>query len=1351
MSDDRFPYKEFGTLLGNLRLSAGFAKQQDLAAHLGVKQQTISRWEQGLSRPRAKDVATLAQALGVDEAILSAQAGHASVVPAIPAAGTAFDRPLPLHALTPEGFERFCRFLLERLYRGRGDVRAYGGPGHKQDGIDILVTDAIGVHTYQCKRVEKFGAQKVHAAVATQTYQADQKVLLLSSTASPDARDAIAMHPGWQLWDREDISQRLRSLSMQDQIDLVDIFFRGHRFDLLGLDEAGPLQAEEEFFKPFLADDRLFNHSWELVGREDEVDAVAQHLLDAAVVLTLLVGGPGYGKTRLLREVVTRLASAQPGWQIRFVSQTEEVKAKHLELLGDSPLLLIVDDAHDRDDLGVLLRFAAANAQKQVRLLFSLRPYGKNALKHQAATFSLTTPEVREVCLEPLDKGQAKALAERVLDQLGGPTAQAQAVAEATFGSPLATVLGAQIVARDKIAPVLMSNAGDFQDHVLARLQDVIAGKIVAGQDAVRLQAVLRIAALVQPIVPDDPNLLDLLLQVEGVERADAARLLRLLIDAGILFKRGRRYRIAPDLLADSIIQSNYVGPEGSANERSVAVFERAAPEQLRNLLVNLGRLEWRLRDGQTEGGRILASVASKLEWRDDYVNAHVVAVEAVAYYQPRFALDFAARLIREGHGDDASVRRMLRNAAFTMTYLEEACALLWRASKADSRTLNSHPDHGIRILKELAEFEPNKPIECVRVVVRFALSLLDRPHSLEGPYTPFSILEGALGTEMESRAWTSREMTITRHQLPLPQVKQVRDEIVSSLIQYVGGGATRHGYLAAATLAEALRAPMHGRDRDAWDDEHRDVLQKLFTALTENEVHPLVVVRSAKSASWHAFYGPAATKPLAQRIISLLDRDLPTRVARALVDGWGGETYELKEPYDRSAIEFDRIALIEELKAGFTSVDDLTDFLNQYLNEISAISGKGLGSAFALINQLIVEIPGFASAILRRYKETKNAPLASYAGAALGHLMGSNEGRAQVKALLEEAETEETLVLIADAYSRYQPLGAYGEDDSELLRKCFESGAPAVLAIVPNIAQTVARLDPAFAVDLICSVNFELAGRATHDLFMWLLHESTIPKELLRNERYEQLLAKLVSIPSLDDYWIQEFLKKAILTVPDKVMHLIVSRLERASQIEGWSYRVLERSYMARHNGEGNPGLGFTQAAGWENRVRFLLDWALHSREAGEYSNFGEVFAALCGHYDDSLLDVLVQWLRQGPIIRARIVGDVLRCAQNTIIYDFPQFVRDILDVAETLGDEAVATIRSAFFSATISGVRGTTPGEPFPEDIRLRAHAQQALAKLSRADPAYDMFAEFLLVAEQGIERQRKEKEALDAEDEE
>jgi hypothetical protein len=682
---------------------------------------------------------------------------------------------------------------------------------------------------------------------------------------------------------------------------------------------------------------------------------------------------------------------------------------------------------------------------------------------------------------------------------------------------------------------------------------------------------------------------------------------------------------------------------------------------------------------------------------------------------------------------------------------LEEACALLWRASKVDSRTLNSHPDHGIRILKELAEFEPNKPIECVRVVVRFALSLLNRPHSLEGPYTPFSILEGALGTEMESRAWTSREMTITRHQLPLPQVKQVRDEIVSSLIQYVGGGATRHGYLAAATLAEALRAPMHGGDRDAWDDEHRDVLQKLFTALTENEVHPLVVVRSAKSASWHAFYGPAATKPLAQRIISLLDRDLPTRVARALVDGWGGETYELKEPYDRSAIESDRIALIEELKAGFTSVDDLTDFLNQYLNEISAISGKGLGSAFALINQLIVEIPGFASTILRRYKETKNAPLASYAGAALGHLMGSNEGRAQVKALLEEAETEETLVLIADAYSRYQPLGAYGEDDSELLRKCFESGAPAVLAIAPNIAQTVARLDPAFAVDLICSVNFELAGRATHDLFMWLLHESTIPKELLQNERYEQLLAKLVSIPSLDDYWIQEFLKKAVSTVPDKVMHLVISRLERASQVEGWSYRVLERSYMARHNGEKNLGLGFTQAAGWENRVRFLLDWALHSREAGEYSNFGEVFAALCGHYDDSLLDVLVQWLRQGPMTRARIVGDVLRCAQNTIIYDFPQFVRDILDVAETLGDEAVATIRSAFFSATISGVRGTTPGEPFPEDIRLRAHAQQALAELSRADPAYDMFAEFLLVAEQGIERQRKEKEALDAEDEE
>jgi len=65
------------------------------------------------------------------------------------------------------------------------------------------------------------------------------------------------------------------------------------------------------------------------------------------------------------------------------------------------------------------------------------------------------------------------------------------------------------------------------------------------------------------------------------------------------------------------------------------------------------------------------------------------------------------------------------------------------------------------------------------------------------------------------------------------------------------------------------------------------------------------------------------------------------------------------------------------------------------------------------------------------------------------------------------------------------------------------------------------------------------------------------------------------------------------------------------------------------------------------------------------------------------------------------------------------------------------------------MNGVR-TTPGEPFPEDIRLEKYVSEVLSRLSRWDPAYDLYSGLLRSAKSGIEWQRREKEAMYAEEE-
>ncbi|WP_219061981.1 helix-turn-helix domain-containing protein [Pseudomonas sp. UMAB-08] len=1340
------PYAAFGELLVRLRVAAGFPKQQDLATALGKTQQSVSRWEKGVARPRSNDIPSLEKLVGAKENELLVVAGYK----AAPAdlrieTATSHDRALPLSALYPDTFESFCAALLDRLYRpSGGKVHRYGGTGHKQHGIDIVATGSFGTHSFQCKRVNEFGAQKVHTAVAEQTFIADLKVLLLSSVASPRARDALAVHTDWELWDREDITRKLHDLAMSDRLDLVDRYFSGQRLDLLGVDEPGPIQTLEAFFKPFLVPDRFFNHSWALVGRDAEVSQVVDYVRDESVLLTCLVGAPGFGKSRVLREVTQQLADSTI-LQIRFVSPTEDVKAHHLDKLRDSlggVTLLVVDDAHEREDLGILLRHAAV-PDNRTRLLLSLRPYGKEALRLQAADVSLLGSLVQFVDMHQQTRDEAQALAESVLAECNRPLAAAAEIARATYTTPLVTVLAAQLVARDDVPLTLLGNSGEFQTYVLSRLQDVIAVTLVSGQDVAKLRAVLRVIALLQPIIPDDPGLLNILYKVEKIEAPDASRLMRLLGEAGVLFKRGVRSRLAPDLLADEIIRSNFLNADGRANELVTEVFDLAGADQLKHLFVNLGRLDWRLREGKTDDSALLTSLSPKLYWGGRYNNPHVEAVEAVAYYQPRFALDFAKRLIAEKHGDSSAVCNMVRNAAYTYDHVQEACHLLWTAGRSDARALNQQPGHGIRILKELATFQLNKPVEYVREVIRFAFALLERPASLNSVYTPFTILEGALGTEIEATSYSRSTFTITRYQLSLKAAKIVRDEVTGALLKYLREGPPRKAFLAAQTMAQALRGPMHGDTSDQeWKREHQNLLRELQVVLQEVHVSPVVLVRLAQSISWHAFRGWPETSDEARAIMALLHRDLRTRFVRALIDGWGTETWKLSESLEREGHESDRELLTTELVAEFPDAGSLFDELHDCLQDIVNVVPGGYGSPFLLVNHLLSFVPGLAIELLRRNNECQVGQLAPYVGKALSVAVETGNSGLVMDYVTRSEGSAEVLAQLAEAYARFEPSRPYTPQEVTLFRRIFESKDSSVLFVASNLTRQVADRSPALAVELICLADFEVNAAATHDMFMWIAGGKTIPKCDVVGRRSE-LLEKLEVLKKLDDYWVQAFLASSIKEDPAAVVALVKARLIEATRRNDWSYEPL-----SKERNENSLRLMSLEAG--PRLIRELLDWALNEpADTRGVQRFGEAISGLCGDYDELLLDLLLAWMSSGSQTHARLVARVLLDSQPTLIYDHPKFIRDILNAAELIGEDALADIRSSIEASVHSGMRGGVPGEPFLEDVRQEQHCVKMLASLSRAEPAFELYDELLKGARVAIARQRKSKEALEDED--
>lgn len=84
--------------------------------------------------------------------------------------------------------------------------------------------------------------------------------------------------------------------------------------------------------------------------------------------------------------------------------------------------------------------------------------------------------------------------------------------------------------------------------------------------------------------------------------------------NAGVLFKRGRNYRLSPDLLADFVIQQTCIGPDGQSPGYAEKVFAHAQDDQLKNLVTNISKLDWRLSKSDISSARVLDAVWGQLE-----------------------------------------------------------------------------------------------------------------------------------------------------------------------------------------------------------------------------------------------------------------------------------------------------------------------------------------------------------------------------------------------------------------------------------------------------------------------------------------------------------------------------------------------------------------------------------------------------------------------------------------------------------------------------------------------------------------------------------------------------------------
>lgn len=1338
----RMKYKELGNLIKSERKKRGW-EQRDLSKRMGVTQQSVSRWENGDSRPRQDDLSKIVDLFSGDKYVWFTKAGYEFEEP-----DTALAPYLPLQNLSAENFELFCRDFVQAL-NPEADVHRYGTQGHKQYGIDLYAQKAKTVYDYQCKRHKQFGAEKVREAIKKTTLKAKHHYLLLSRAATPPARKVIQKHRNWTLWDREDISTKVRNLPTDAKIHLVDVYFPGKRKSFLGIDAPSPWLTTTDYFLPFADTLRLFNHGWRLVGRAKELSLLNEFQTQTDAQAIIISGRGGIGKSRLLKAWASSIGRKG---NVRFVSSGSEVDAQDLEALPMGPAFLVIDDAHDRSDTLLILN-GIARTRPEMRVIVSTRPYGVTLLKDDLAKSGVSYDFEKIISLNDLSIEDAKVLAEEVLSHpsVKGDLQYSQRIAEITSDCPLATVIGSRLVGQGSIKPDLLNNDKKFREELLIRFRDVIAGEI-GGTDAQEIHDLLDFLALVQPLNSSDPQFQKAAEEILGKRFDKVLRHINTLEDAGVLLRRGSRLRIVPDLLADFIralaaYDEKSQKPTGYADR----VFEKLEGDLVTNLLANISLLDWRL---SADGVRasLLSEVWSNL--KEQFRKAKIFkrasildTVKKVAYYQPGHALDFVKLALAEptddiedeakGFTSDRFSYQMviekipdvLQYVAYDWNYLTDALDILKEVAEKDTRETNQNPSHPVRILQEIAAFDPGKPGIYNDRVADHAIGWLKEPP--KGNFSPFDVLDELLKTEghqAESKGYT---LTLKPFIVNAKVVAGLRQRIVKEALNVVQTKPLNEAMRALKTLTSALSYPMgilgqniSDDQRKAWDPGILTVLEGLKNVVSNSTLDPYIAVEVRGAVSWHAGLGSESTKHAANEVLRSMPETLDYDVSRAIVDGWGW-TFKEDGHYGRSeaALSEWRKRLVGKLQEEYEGkLPNLITFLESRIATLNSIKMARRTDAGPFLAALMDASPEITNLLGEYLLSNPSSPLVNWFGTVVS-MMARQARLASITLAQDALKKDESTFSRNIAWS----LG-WGLHDLEIIPE--EVDLIKTLASSPDswtrhdIVRAVHRFPQdkkSVALDILLSIDVS-DSRELADEVLGEFEEKygTFRTEHLTDNQLLKTLNNLVICPSIDDHNTGLFLSKTSFTHPMLTLKMLMNRVEyKESDDKDERYDPLP--FSARRTGAWR----FHETSQYEKILRTVRDWATENTPNWVRHHFGaELFKMVSAGFDDITIKVLEEWIMSANEQDLENAAALLREAENTFVWDHQEFIVNILERAHKFGDASYKRVSSFLHTSVFQGGRSGTPGQPFPEDIIQRDRSQEAISKLPVGTAAYKFY---------------------------
>ena len=1355
-------YKDLGKLIQLERKKRGW-EQADLAALISREQQTISRWEKGDSRPKQDDLLRLVEFFSVDINVWLAKAGYQIEEPDISLCPY-----LPIHNLSPENFELFCRDFIKTL-NPNANVSRYGIQGHKQDGIDLLAEENKKLLDYQCKRHKQFGPADVDTAVKNTTFDADYHYLLLSRIASPQSRKAMIKYSKWTLWDREDIASKVRDLPRDAAVRLVDTYFPGWRERFLGIANPSPWLTSEAFYLPLSDRFKLFSHGWSFVGRKKELDSLNEFKNQSNVNSCIISGRGGVGKSRLLKAWAEQINKTNT---VRFVSPDSEVEQKDIELLPKGPSYLIIDDAHDRTDILSILNGVSRN-RAEMKIILCSRPYGITRLEDNLTKTGLSFDDEKLITLNDLSINDARSLSEEILTDIKGDIKYAQRIAEITKDCPLATVIGSRLVGEKKIKPELLNNEKKFRDELLRSFRDVIAGKI-GGSDAELIRDLLDFVATIQPFNPSDQNFQEVAEKLLNRHFDKITRDLSALEEAGVLSRRGYRLRIIPDLLADYIrtaasFDEKNNSPTGYVNR----VFNLLKNELAINLLVNISQLDWRISKIGIQT-TLLTDIWKKIF--TDIKNANnadrtviLKKLEDVAYFQPQQLLELVEyikenpsstsedsqyqRIYQYKHSDVmAELPEILKRISYHLEYLPHCVDLIWEISRGDVRKTNSHPDHGIRILQDLSKYDiyeiTGKSVEVNKLMLNAVKRWISDPNAHNYVNSPLDILDEFLAKEAVSDTYNRGKITFYSLGVNYENTKMVREEALEIAVKTAYSSYLKVSLRAIKSLEKALREPqeLFGRHVEEdelmqWEPFQIKVLEELEN-VAKKQLNPIIQLEIKDSICWQVKHGKSEEiKQKARKLFDALSLPFDNQLMQSLQSPFDRDWFIDEDKYDyQKATEMNiafRQKVVNEFIKKYPKPEEGFVKLNQLLEDAKTCQKNTFSITF--FSELAKLHTSYAEKIAELMIDNPDYEISSNIGHLLfGYVKRDPTHATKIAKRALNSKNEKLIISIADYYWRGEWIKHLIEEH-DLLNLSLILNDKNIFAkkLAIGALGRLGKEKPDIAKKLLLKVELGNEKDLADEYCGQFDEKYYFDPNNLTDKELEIILEKLESISNIDNHNIEEFLEYLSERIPLSVIKFMIKRVEKSKIKLNDTDKYQPFSYLLSSDFKGIKSSSYYLDILREIRNKTIdNNWQSHFW-------YPILFKPLSGNFSQQSIGVLMEWIQSGEKDKIRAVGTLLHQAPELFIFQNPTFVTDMLVAAKPHGEKFYKSVKADLAHSAIFRSKHGTPGQPMPEDVELKDNSLDMLQKLPEGSLTYEFYKSLVEYAKKEIENQIKEDE--------